>query len=665
MPTLEEALAMAEAMNVRSSNWTRLQQYELKSFYSDDDVPINIEGRAIGDLSENISTIGENNSQYISFIMDRYADGVDLSGMLIQVQYELEDGSGSTGRPVNAYASDEQIRFGWAIPDVITQKEQTIRIIVFCTGTLTDGQTYILKTRPVTYTTEYTLSTGGTIPKPDEDWYLQFVNVLNEKVVQAADSASVAIEASSRIEDIYSDVSASKDVVENLASIAQESATVARASEQNSKESEEKAKMYADNASAVSGIEIATKDRAGVMKGGDNSVAEDGALELIRTTTSRTLTDSYAGGLKINEIVGASEQGENPTFEHSQPIESVGDSGSLEIKINAKNMFNPESKAFTSLTVNKNNMVFSTSSNVTGTRLYYLPCKPKTKYSYSKTLGATVRLLSCPDIPVLNGKITVLNEKSGNSISITTGANDKYICIYPLFSTELDSITWDDVLKSIQVEEGNATDFEPYISSAVLIPLAEPLRKYDKVVEKDGFFEVLRGTKRVVFNGSENWVASGALAGRYGVVLDGKVNGACLCTVAVNGVNGSTVSGECFINQNGDFYINTDFGTVDEWKAHLSENPITVEYEVDTPVFEPFPTDVQIALYSLMSYKGINHIHVSGKIQPTVEIEHGTSPVGAYTVEALNTSKRNEIHVASLITLTNDLAARAVAGSEG
>lgn len=70
----------------------------------------------------------------------------------------------------------------------------------------------------------------------------------------------------------------------------------------------ERAKTYADNAEAVTGVQIATKDRAGLIKGGDNYIAEDGTLTLITATTSTTQPNSYAGRENILEIGGVTEQ---------------------------------------------------------------------------------------------------------------------------------------------------------------------------------------------------------------------------------------------------------------------------------------------------------------------------------------------------------------------
>lgn len=323
--TIDEALNQAEAMSA-GLNWILLSQYEVRAGYASPEVSIDLDNRVIGDLSENVSTEGENNAEYISFIMDRYHDGVDLSNMLIQIQYELEDGSGSIDGVVNAYMNDDQIKFGWVVPPAAAQVDAIIKIMVFCTGTL-GANTYTLKTLPMEYTIHSTLETGGSIPQPDENWYLQFANTMQQNVLAAKESADAAAQSASDANDdladikvIQSDVNSSKSTVQTLTAQvqsnttkAQASADAAKVSEQNAAKSEANAKMYAENASAVTGVQIAKQDVAGLVKGGDIFIAEDGTIELTRITTDRELKNSHPGGLKINSITGAPTEQESTT----------------------------------------------------------------------------------------------------------------------------------------------------------------------------------------------------------------------------------------------------------------------------------------------------------------------------------------------------------------
>lgn len=121
----------------------------------------------------------------------------------------------------------------------------------------------------------------------------------------------------SAIQRIQSEVNAKADLVVEYAKSAEESA-------KNAKESEEKSKMYAENAEAVTGVGIATQTKAGLVKGGDNYIAEDGTLTLTMETTDKTMYNSHGGGIKVIEIGGKTEQKQysgknfiNPTLETS------------------------------------------------------------------------------------------------------------------------------------------------------------------------------------------------------------------------------------------------------------------------------------------------------------------------------------------------------------
>lgn len=59
---------------------------------------------------------GEGNSQYITFIMPRYSDGVDLVSKSIRIHYENAAGYNGISIPVNVGFSDENITAGWHVP---------------------------------------------------------------------------------------------------------------------------------------------------------------------------------------------------------------------------------------------------------------------------------------------------------------------------------------------------------------------------------------------------------------------------------------------------------------------------------------------------------------------------------------------------------------------
>ena len=181
-----------------------------------------IEGRTIGDITAQISTQGESYSQYISFVMDRYYDGIDLTGMSIWIHYELKDGSGSEDSPVNVEYNNNAIRFGWIIPEKATQQSGDIKIGVWVNGTAPNTKPYILKTKEKIYTIHQGLIPGSGITQPDQNWFENFVVQIDSKVSTAQGyandaQASKTAAAGSAAESAQSAAASAKALEDNRA----------------------------------------------------------------------------------------------------------------------------------------------------------------------------------------------------------------------------------------------------------------------------------------------------------------------------------------------------------------------------------------------------------------------------------------------------------------
>lgn len=100
-------------------------------------------------------------------------------------------------------------------------------------------------------------------------------------------------------------------------------ANEALAASQEAIESAKQAKAYSDNAQAVAGVTVATKDTAGLVKGGENHIALDGTLELIVRTTEASMPNSRKGRVKLDEIGGVCVQDNIPTPDYPQEIRAV------------------------------------------------------------------------------------------------------------------------------------------------------------------------------------------------------------------------------------------------------------------------------------------------------------------------------------------------------
>lgn len=181
LPTVEELLReQNETDFYEEEQFTSVPGYQT-SEYKDSQIII-ISNKEIGNLDQQISVSGESNSQYIMFEVNRFEDNIDLIDKLIQVHYEREDGVGDNCPVVDVSASNLHMRFGWVIPPKAVEIDGILKIMPFIHGTTSSGNTYILKEIYAEYDVKEGLALSGGIEKPEEDWYVQFLNKMDNYV---------------------------------------------------------------------------------------------------------------------------------------------------------------------------------------------------------------------------------------------------------------------------------------------------------------------------------------------------------------------------------------------------------------------------------------------------------------------------------------------------
>ena len=163
----------------------------------------------------------------------------------------------------------------------------------------------------------------------------------------------------------------------------------------------------------------------------------------------------------------------------------------------------------------------------------------------------------------------------------------------------------------LQLEYGTvATDYEPYKETTATVYLDEPLRKGDKAYWNGSKVRGDRYRAVEVFDGSEDegWVAQSTKTSgnfRWTVVANSKykpitatnVVASVLCDQFIpksfNNVYDENQG--ISVDSSGNFSIYDESCknmTIAEWKAHLAENPITVEYELAEPITEEIDIDL-------------------------------------------------------------------------
>lgn len=205
-----------------ATDYTYVDGYEVNETYVDTQI-IDITDRKIGKIKNQTSTKGENVSQLLTFRVDRFPDGYDLTNTTIKIHYQYtdEDGKiqGGDNSPINVKANDEDILLGWLIPSAATQIAQIIQFMIYAVA---DG--YVYKTLPKNYAIKDTLDIGGGITQPDNSWYLDFIVEMDAKVAAAEIARDRAETAANTIEE---NLAASREAVgdaESAATYAEEMA---------------------------------------------------------------------------------------------------------------------------------------------------------------------------------------------------------------------------------------------------------------------------------------------------------------------------------------------------------------------------------------------------------------------------------------------------------
>lgn len=101
-------------------------------------------------------------------------------------------------------------------------------------------------------------------------------------------------------------------------------------------------------------------------------------------------------------------------------------------------------------------------TSLSNVKTVFAPCLPSTQYTVSKKVGLRFAAGYVNETPANGVNVYGAIETDGaSSITITTGANAKYVVAY-VFNGNYDTVTADEMLTSVQIEIGAATEYEPY-----------------------------------------------------------------------------------------------------------------------------------------------------------------------------------------------------------
>lgn len=129
------------------------------------------------------------------------------------------------------------------------------------------------------------------------------------------------------------------------------------------------------------------------------------------------------------------------------------------LKSSGKNLFDKNNANVLNGYINASGTITSEVNN----RTIYIPCKPNTTYTISKTISQRFSVGTYSSTPQIN---STTSNYGGNytdaSITITSGTNDNYLAVW-FYNGGLDTKTYQEVIDTLQIEKGTtATSYEPY-----------------------------------------------------------------------------------------------------------------------------------------------------------------------------------------------------------
>lgn len=250
--------------------------------------------------------------------------------------------------------------------------------------------------------------------------------------------------------------------------------------------------------------------------------------------------------------------------------------------------------------------------------------------------------------------------KGGTSADLGTAQvlHDKYDYSRFRISVLSGAVCNNLVLGLMVSREEYVNTYEPYTESSYTFSQPIDLYGMDGVQDVITPQPIKRRFAKRIFDGSEGWFLNASdnsfriiISGFYYRNQDSK-NYMCSQLKAI------TINDRASKNPDNSICINSAlyaickasaFATLDEWKAHLASNPMTVVYELAEEVTEELPIADQIGLNSLATYDGITYVEfIYDELEPTFKGKYGTSEVGGMTLESLLVARNNELRLTAV-----------------
>lgn len=375
----------------------------------------------------------------------------------------------------------------------------------------------------------------------------------------------------------------------------------------------------------------------------NKSMKTKGVLSNILEGISFYLTDSLNRKFNLFQIIGRSMQEGTPTPENPVEIKNTGDSGSINEKVQNKNLFDE------SVIINATNWAYENGyytgkandlNNYFSNHPMHSKFKENTQYTFSwkgytgTASNTRIRFVYTDGSYTEGAYINSTTEVSRNFVSSADKTIDRI------------SLNWGTngtiFIKDIQLEEGTtATEYQAHEEQNISFPLAQgqKLMQGDYLAD-DGVHHV----ENMIDLSSLSWefkntntetgisTYSAHITNRkYAQSLSPKcTHFQYLGTVAGLVAMYSKDVGYClYYNAEyvyGDIiYLNTTISTLSELQTWLSNNNVKFQYELVQEVIDPYTEEQQIAweqIKALHTYKNVTHISSEDELPANLKIQY-------------------------------------------
>lgn len=270
-------------------------------------------------------------------------------------------------------------------------------------------------------------------------------------------------------------------------------------------------------------------------------------------------------------------------------------------------------------------------------RSIFVPCKPNTTYTVSKTLDSTRNRFTVgytTTTPTYGTSVSgLINDNTKSALTITTGADAKYLVAYVWITGGTESA--DDMVGSVQVELGStATAYAPYLEP---LELAKIGTYQDRIYKTDGKWYVEKQVGKVVLDESEDgWTFQPSnapfryrLTGSYSTYDDASTFISDYFQSVAWNVSWAKYDYLMSPNSGNNVLVfrYTGISTLEDFKTWLSTHPTTVYYALATPTITQITNQTLIdqleALAGATLNQGVNNIWIeiaTGNAMPTLEL---------------------------------------------